>query len=81
MNTNTTRQLIATAQVLPALKRDAATVQSGASQNDASHDMCVRAMDMARQSAPMYEGFMSQLELYVGIIGIMNSRVVEIGEE
>ena len=78
---NTTRQLLATAQIMPAIKRDAATVQSHDAANDAANDMCVRAMDMARRAAPMYEGFMSQLELYVGIIGIMNSRTLEIGEE
>ncbi len=72
------RSDLATAQVLPALNR--ATMQSTpdvvVSESDHS-----KAARLARLSLPMYEGYYSYAQLYVGNLGIITARVVEPGDE
>lgn len=71
------RSDLATAQVLPALKR---TMQSTpdvvASESDTS-----KAARLARASLPMYEGYYTYAQLYVGNLGIITAKVMTPGEE
>lgn len=71
------RQTLATAQVLPAIKR---TIVNQPAVVGSSVDHA-RAAKLAREAVPMYEGYMVFAELYMHNVAIMGMRKVEIGEE
>lgn len=71
------RSTLATAQILPALKR---TMQSTPDTMPSESDHS-KAARLARQSAPMYEGTYSYAQLYCGNLGIITARVMQPGEE
>lgn len=75
---NATRQMLATAQVLPALTRK---MVAEAPTSDAQTEKAARAAELTRASYPMYEGYMSFGTLYQNNLGILGMRQVEIGEE
>lgn len=71
------RQSLATAQILPAITRKMVAENL----SDADTEVCARAAELARQSAPMYEGCYTFAQIYMGNIGIIKARMSEPGEE